>query len=204
MLSPADVSAVIVTKGDTDLTEILDSLVFPDVVVYDNSREPDLKTYGRVVGARRAKNTVIYSQDDDIIHSPTNQMRILAAYQPGILVGCMWDEWSEGAKRQGIEHGYDDLVFPGSGSISDLALWELSIANYLAEWPDDEFFNLWSDTIIGVISPRIQLDLRFEALPCADDETRMSYLPDGIAQKTEAIRRAREIRAAIWDLRVDA
>jgi hypothetical protein len=194
VLSPSDVSAVIVTKGDVDLAPIRDSLVFRDVHVYDNSQEPDKMTYGRVVAAHRAANTVVYSQDDDIIHSPQNQMRILSEYQAGKLVGCMWEEWSAGAKKQGIEDGYDDIVFPGSGSISDVSVWDQALEKYLSRWEEDDFFHLWSDTIIGVISPTVQLDLRFQVLPCAGDESRMCNLPDAVAKKAEAIRRARETR----------
>jgi hypothetical protein len=61
----------------------------------------------------------------------------------------------------------------------------------LSEWPNDDFFRLWCDTIIGVIAPTKQLDIRFQVLPCAEDETRMANLPDAVALKTEAIRRAR-------------
>jgi len=197
LLSPSDVSAVIVTKGNVDLAPILESLIFTDVVVYDNSVRPDLMTYGRVIGAREAKHEVIYSQDDDIIHAPVNQARILSSYEEGHLTGCMWPEWSDGARRQGIKNGYDDIVFPGSGSISDLWLWEEAIDEYLAEWPEDDFFRLWSDTIIGVISPTKQIDVRFNARPCADDDDRMANMDNSVALKTEAIRRAREIRDGV-------
>lgn len=198
MLSPADISAVIVTRGNVDLTPIIDSLIFDDVVVYDNSVQPNEMTYGRVIGARdHAKHPVIYSQDDDIIHTPEDQHRIVAAYQPGVLTGCMWPEWSGGARRQGIDNGYDDLVFPGSGSISDLWLWEDAVDEYLAEWPLDDFFRLWSDTIIGIISPTVQLDIRFGEFPWADDDNRMAHLEGAVALKTEAIRRARLIRDGV-------
>lgn len=197
MLSPSEVSAVIVTRGNVDLTPILESLIFSDIVVYDNSVREDRKTYGRVLGARQAKHTVIYSQDDDILHTPTDQARILAAYQEGFLTGCMWPEWSDGARRQGIQDGYDDLVFPGSGSISDLWLWEECLDEYLLEWPQDGFFDLWSDTIIGIIAPTRQLDIRFGELPWADDDNRMAKLDDAVALKTEAIRRARIVRDGV-------
>ncbi len=187
-------TAVIVTKGDVDLTPVLDSLIFPEVIVWDNSVETNEMTYGRVQGAARATNPVIYSQDDDIVHSPQNQMMILAAYQPEVMTGCMWPDWSDGARRQGIENGYDDLVFPGSGSISDYTIWAEAVDRYLGQWPHDDFFKLWCDTIIGIIAPTVQLDLRFDELPHADADDRMSHLPDAVALKTEAIRRAREIR----------
>ncbi len=194
MLSPRDVTAVIVTKGDVDLKPILDSLIFTDVIVWDNSVEEDEMTFGRVLAAQRAASDVIYSQDDDILHSPTQQVQIMAQYEPGVLTGCMWPEWSAGALKQGIENGYDDLVFPGSGSICDRELWLESVRRYVAQWPMDDFFKLWCDTIIGVISPTKQLDIRFAELPQADAENRMAHLPNAVALKTEAIRRARQVR----------
>jgi hypothetical protein len=131
LLSPSEVSAVIVTKGDVDLTPVIrsSSLIFPLICVYNNSTEDtDQMTYGRVVAAQRAPTDVIWSQDDDIIHTPEAQREIVAAYEPGVLTGCMWPEWSAGAKEQGIENGYDDLVFPGSGSISDVKVWEDAVS----------------------------------------------------------------------------
>lgn len=197
MLTPSDVSAVIVTKGNVDLTPILESLIFDDVIVYDNSVRQNMMTYGRVIGALEAENAIVYSQDDDIVHTHENQLRILAAYEANKLTGCMWPEWSAGAKAQGIENGYDDLVFPGSGSISPVHLWEEAIGEYLDEWPEDDFFRLWCDTIIGIITPTKQLDIHFEALPCADDSDRMANMENAIALKTEAINRARAIRDGI-------
>jgi hypothetical protein len=195
------VSAVIVTRGNVDLTPVLDSLIFDDCVVFDNSREPvDMKTYGRVIALGSARYPVVWSQDDDIIHTAENQRAIVAAYQPGVLTGCMWPEWSDGAKAQGIEDGYDDLVFAGSGSVYDADLPIQAVSRYLDHYPYDDFFLLWADTIIGVLSPSRQLDIRFDALPDAEAEYRMCNLPNAVEEKTEAIRRAREIR----DAKVDA
>jgi hypothetical protein len=195
LLSPTEVTAVIVTRGDVPLDPVLDSLVFSNKIVWDNSQEDeDQMTYGRLLGALRAPTEVIYSQDDDIVHSPANQMRILASYQPGVLTGCMWKDWSDGARRQGIENGYDDLVFPGSGSISDRTLWQDAHSQYLNQYPEDDFFRMWSDTIIGVISPTVQLPLVFEELDWGNNGNRMAHMQDAVALKTEAIRRAREVR----------
>lgn len=186
---------MIVTKGDVDLKPVLDSLIFGNVIVWNNSQEDkDQMTYGRMLAALRAKTEVIYSQDDDLVHSPANQRAILNAYTPTHLTGCMWKEWSDGARQQGIENGYNDLVFPGSGSISHRALWIHAHGRYLEHYPHDDFFRMWSDTIIGVIAPTEQLDIRFQVLPCAEDETRMANLPDAVELKTEAIMRARKVR----------
>lgn len=199
MLTPDQVTAVIVTKGDVDLEPVLSSLIFRHVVVWDNSiRSNDSMTYGRVLGAELGAHDVVYSQDDDIIHSADNQRAILAAYEPGVLTGCMWPEWSLGAYQQGIAHGYDDLVFPGSGSICDRQVTLDAVHSYLEHFPFDDFFRLWCDTIVGVLAPTKQIDVRFDALPCAEDESRMCNLPNAIANKTEAINRARWVRDERW------
>ncbi len=193
-----NVSALIVTRGDVDLTPVLESLIFEDIVIWDNSVEQDLKTLGRYAAAGRAKNELFYSQDDDIIHTPENQRRIISEYQHGVLTGCMWPEWSLGAYQQGIEHGYDDLVFAGSGSVWDLDTVRSAADSYLDHFPSDDFFNLWCDTIVGVIAPTKQLDIRFDILPCAENDNRMCNLPDGLENKTEAINRARWVRDEKW------
>jgi hypothetical protein len=194
LLTPDQVSAVIVTRGDVDLTPILDSLIFDDVVVWDNSVEDDAMTYGRILATRRAKHEVIYSQDDDIIHTTENQLRILSEYEPNVLTGCMWKEWSDGAREQGIESGYDDLVFAGSGSVYDVHIPWTAAAEYLANYPDDHFFRLWSDTITGVLAWTKQIDVRFQALPCAENANRMCNLPNAAAYKKYAIELARSLR----------
>jgi hypothetical protein len=195
LLSPDQVSAVIVTRGDVDLGPVLDSLIFDDVVVWDNSKEPeDQGTYGRSLATLRARHPVVYSQDDDIVHTPQNQRTIVGAYEPRILTGCMWPEWSAGARQQGIEGGYDDLVFAGAGSVYDAATVHWAAAKYTDVFPFDDWFRLWADTIIGVIAPTKQLDVRFEALPHAEAPNRMCNLPDAAAEKKRAIERAREVR----------
>ncbi len=185
---------MIVTRGDVDLTPVLESLIFDDVIVWDNSVETDAMTYGRLLATERTENAIIYSQDDDIVHTGENQLRIINAYEPGVLTGCMWKQWSAGAKKQGIPHGYDDLVFPGSGSVYDTQLALDTAQAYLDHYPADDFFRLWSDTIFGIVAPTKQLDIRFGELPHADNDNRMAHLPDAVALKKKAITRGRIIR----------
>lgn len=195
MADPRAVSAVIVTRGNVDLQPIVDSLIFDEVIVYDNSAEPeDAMTYGRALALSRAKHRIIYSQDDDLLHTEQHQLAILDAYEPGVLTGCMWPEWSDGARKQGIPGGYDDLAFAGSGSIYDREVPGIAAARYLEHYPLDDFFRLWADCIIGILAPSKNLPLIFEELPCADDPYRMCKQPDAAELKGEAIRRARRVR----------
>jgi hypothetical protein len=106
----------------------------------------------------------------------------------------MWPEWSRRPFDQGIAGGYDDLVFMGSGSVYDGMVPAIAIERYLEEFPLDDFFRLWADTIIGVLAPTRQLDIRFEALPEGGRRLQDVQPPDGVEQKTEAIRRARLVR----------
>ncbi len=85
-------------------------------------------------------------------------------------------------------------MFAGSGSVYDENVPFAAASAYLDHYPRDNFFRLWADTIIGIIAESKQLDIRFDVLPCAEDETRMCNLPDAVALKTEAITRARAVR----------
>ena len=62
-------TAVLVTKGDRDISEVLASLSgFDELIVWDNSKAPkDVKVFGRFAGAMLAQNNDIYIQDDDSI-----------------------------------------------------------------------------------------------------------------------------------------
>lgn len=196
-ISSDRVSAVIVTRGDVDIQPVIDSLIFDEVVVWNNAAEPeDAMTYGRVLALDLCSHSVVFSIDDDIVHTPQNQRAILAAYEPGVLTGCMWPEWSDGARRQGIEHGYDDLVFPGSGAVYHRSVPQIAVDKYLRFFPLDDFFRLWCDTIVGIVAPNRQLDIRFDSLPHAEaGNGRMCDLPNAVELKTEAISRARYVRA---------
>ena len=61
------VSAVLVTRGDVDITTILNSLPFDDVVVWNNAEREDLQCYGRFAAIAEAKHDYIYTQDDDLL-----------------------------------------------------------------------------------------------------------------------------------------
>lgn len=64
------VSVVIPTRGDHDLTPILDSLSgFDDIVIWDNSKRENLSVYGRYAAITEARHPLILTQDDDVIVS---------------------------------------------------------------------------------------------------------------------------------------
>src|ERR1700749_2308290 len=91
MLSASDVSCVIPTRGDVDLSQILEALPFDDIIVYDNSERDDVGLYGRYAAIEYAANDVIVTQDDDVLVTCWDQL--LAAYEPGVLTVNYPEPW---------------------------------------------------------------------------------------------------------------
>ena len=95
-LAPADVAAVLVTRGDVDLTRIIESLPYGEVVVWDNSKRPqNLIVYGRYAGIADTKAPFIYVQDDDCLIRCHNELMRHA--ERGAIVANMprerWDHY---------------------------------------------------------------------------------------------------------------
>lgn len=67
MIDFSGISAVLVTRGDVDISTILNSMPFDDVVVWNNAERLDLQCYGRFAGIAEAKHEFIYVQDDDLL-----------------------------------------------------------------------------------------------------------------------------------------
>lgn len=127
MLKPSDVSCVIPTRGDCDLTPIMESLAYQgieDIVVWDNSVREDLGIYGRYAAIAEAKSDVIVTQDDDVLIDCYTE--IIAGYKPGILRVNYAEPW--------------DVPWPASGSVFDAHLPGVAFARYYERWPHDRLF----------------------------------------------------------------
>lgn len=185
-LTSADVSAVIVTRGNIDLGPILESLPYEDIVVWDNSKRPiDLKILGRYHAALEAKNEIVYFQDDDIVFTAHDEL--LAAYEPGVIVANMNQSWVDAC-------GYHDMVMLGAGSVCDKSLLWPALERYLSVHPRDEDFMLETDFIVGTLVPGKKVDLGYELRSFADDADRLYQQPGQFDRKELARARAREIR----------
>ena len=92
-------TAVLVTRGDVDLTEIRHSLdaceSIDEIVIWDNANgmsrwsdgeqtafraAEDLAVYGRYAGIAWATNPLIYVQDDDCLHQPEGITKIIETW----------------------------------------------------------------------------------------------------------------------------
>lgn len=158
MIAVEHVTAALVTRGDQPeaMERILESLIFPNVVIWDNSVEPlDAKCAGRYMAALKAPTGVVYFQDDDVIVPPETQQAIADAYTPGIMVA----NWGHGENPD----GYDDLPLVCGGAIIEQFLPWRALGQYLAHWPFDEGFMYEADFIAGILYPAFRhLELPFE------------------------------------------
>jgi hypothetical protein len=158
-----NVSAVIPTRGNVDLTPILDTLPFADVIVYDNSQRRDFGLYARYAAIREAKNTVIVTQDDDLI--VTCWLEILEAYEPGVLTVNYPEPW--------------DIPWVARGAIFDCELPGLAFARYFTRFPFDPYFTHYAcDGVFGLLSHTVVIDEGSEDLPHGVDSGRISTSPN--------------------------
>lgn len=186
MIDPFDVSAVIVTRGNVPLHDIVLSLPYGQVLIWDNAkRDHDLGVYGRYAAIRECDRDVIYVQDDDALCR--NHDALCAAYAPGTIVANMpaerWDD-------------YPDSALVGWGTVFDRDLPERAFR----AWADaghstaDDRFLLDPDVIFTTLTPHVKLDLGVRHLPWAKTDGRMFRMPDHTARRNETLRMARAVR----------
>lgn len=190
VISAGDVSAVLVTKGDVDLAPIIETLPYPEVIVWDNSRCPaDMKTLGRHLAEQFCRNRVIYHQDDDLVFR--SHAGLLAAYEPGRITANMPSPWYE-------QVGYPEKrqVMLGAGSLIDKGLAGAALDRYLAVHPFDDDLLVYCDCVVGALAPSHRVDLGYELLPWADGPDRISTQPGCWERKSMMDARAFRIRDA--------
>ena len=159
-LSPEQVSAVLVTKGDVDLGPILDSLPFADIVIWNNSKREDLKVYGRYAAIKEAKHPVLYSQDDDCV---VDTAAIVAAYERGHVVCNM--PAAKQAEYAAIAPG---IALVGWGACFDAAAVTV-FDRYLERYGPDELLLRECDRVFTCLNRTKLIDVPITHLPQAFD-----------------------------------
>lgn len=156
-----NVSCVIVTRGDCDLSPVLETLDwFDDIIVWNNAEREDLGLYGRYAAIAEAKHDIIVTQDDDV--RVTCWPQLLLAYQPGVLTVNYPEPW--------------DIPWVARGAIFDRELPAAAFARYFAAgWPDDDLFQRYiCDAVFGLLTPFRVVDYGSQDLPHAFRDGRIS------------------------------
>lgn len=161
-LTPDNVSVVIPTRGDVDMSPITKNLKtagFVDLVIWDNSKRVDEGIFGRYAAIPEAKHDVIVTQDDDLLVHAWDE--ILAEYEPGVLTVNYPEPW--------------DVPWVACGSVFDRDLPKQAFARYLAEYPYDFLFtHRICDAVFALLSKTHVIDVGYEDLPHGYNAGRVS------------------------------
>ena len=178
MIHPSEVSAVLVTRGDIDLSPVLESVAqagITDVVVWNNAERPkDVACYGRYLGIAEAKHDIIFHQDDDLI-SPIAEL--CGQYDP------RRDRYSI------VSNNRIDEEWPLTG-IGSLFHRELAdcFTRYIDVYGEDEDFYRICDVVFAYQHPYRRVVLGYSDLPWHSNPA--MYTQDGhIATRIRARQR---------------
>lgn len=154
-------TAVIVTRGDVDLTPVLESLPAEwPVCIWDNSKRPeDLKVYGHFAALAEIDTEYAYCQDDD-------------AVCPAADVLAAWDE-SKHAGRILLNEADGETPWISWGAIFHKDLPAPAIQRFVDAYGMSDDVLLWCDLIFSQLTPWTNVDLGWRNLPWARAANRM-------------------------------
>ena len=130
-----DISAIIPTRGDVDLSLIVENLrQYPEVkeITFVVGTTP----FNRYLAAERAHYPVILTQDDDCV---TDMRTVIDSYRPGIIVNAMTESHAKAYQ------GEETLI--GLGSVFDRDL-----VSVLDGWEQDTLFLRESDRVFATLN----------------------------------------------------
>ncbi len=169
-------SAVIVTRGDVDLSPILSTLRDADEIVIRKGHEG---VWERWEAALEAAHEIVYTQDDDCVVNVDEVMAAAlthraelvravpatAQYIPSAMV-CNMPAW----KRYEYP---DDIALVGWGACFHKAHVRKALVEYRSAFEPDALFRRECDRVITGISPLQLIDVPFSHLPYAEGEERL-------------------------------
>lgn len=146
MIEPGQVTAIVPTRGDVDISLIrtnLEEAGYGEIIIADNSLLPnDLGIYARFQACYWAKYDVIYTNDDDVVFQ--HHSELLSKYKPGTLVSAYPQDYN--------------IPWISTGAVFDKALVKPAFDKYLAAYPFDEFMtHKAADAIFCLLTPSVEV-----------------------------------------------
>ena len=161
-VTPADVSAIVVTRGDIDIRPVLHNLCdFDEVIVWDNSKRSDLSCYGRFAAIAEARNELIYVQDDDVL-------------VPASYLVKRWEGKREILANKKPE---EEWRFLGIGAIFPRDFVSV-FKNYTERWEQDPEFYRVSDVVFAYQHPYRSVWIGYGELEWSRAANRMYHMAD--------------------------
>lgn len=168
---------------------ILESLIFPEVILWDNSVDPDWKCAGRYMAAAMAGDYVFFQDDDVIVPRETQEALLEEFSMMTVHIVANWGHGSDAA-------GYDDLPLVCGGAIAARQSCWSAIDRYRQHHPLDTEFMYEADFAVGVLYPSFKhVHLPFHInLEVAQHPSRLVNQPWQKETKLRITERARAIR----------
>lgn len=187
MISLAEMAAVVVTRGDVELSEIEASLApFGEVAVWDNSIGDDLAVYGRYAALAEVESDVVYVQDDDVI-LPLESLEALGdAYEPDVLVANMPARFRHDF--------YRDHCLVGFGAVFDRDLPRYAFDRFPVE--EGTAFLRTCDIVFTALTPRKLVDVAYRDMPWSSAPGRMWTTAGHVEERTRMLELVRQVRDA--------
>lgn len=169
MLAPKSVCAVIPTRGDVPMADIVRHLYsYPEIAEVKVMVGDTI--FNRYLGALEAKQEVIYTQDDDCI---TDIRPILQAYDPRLIVNAMTKRHAKQYRRR--------QTLLGFGSLFHRSL----LQNLMdPKWIRDELFYSKCDRIFSTVNEHKTVFPKITLLPYSTADNRLYRQPDHGAKVT--------------------
>lgn len=183
------VAACIVTRGNVDLAEVVESLPPEwEVVVWDNSKRVDFAVYGRYAAIELTEAPIIYVQDDDAVLDPSGFETLMAGYQPNAVTSNMPARFRHDF--------YRDHCLVGFGAIFHRDLPARAFKRFNDRYGDDvaeDWFWRTCDVVFTALTPRLFVDVPHRDLPWASEPDRMWKQPTHQGERTTMLNMAREV-----------
>lgn len=187
------VSAILIKYQRIDeLAKIIETLkqypFIDEILIHDNTKQ-NIKMYGRYYAVRRARNQMIYVQDDDCIVGNLNQI-----YNYFVKGKCT--ELVNGMKpeRAPFYAGLDTLVGWGAFFNKD---WIGVLDWYLDKYGMDQIFLRETDRIFTslcrAVAPRVTVPAVIMDFPSAMSPNALSLQREHEQSRAEAVSRCKEI-----------
>ncbi len=177
------VAACLVTRGDVDMTDIVDSIPHEwEICLWDNSVRQDLGVYGRYAAISLTDAEYIFTQDDDAVLAAESFEAINLMAVPGAIVTNMPERFRP---------HYPDSCLVGFGAIFQRELPFMAF-DKVKDIPAD--FNLTCDVYFTTLTQWFPLDLPYNDQPWASDANRMWKQPEHVPMRAAALAHARSLR----------
>lgn len=190
------VTACLITwKRQQNLPRIIESLTkwdfINEIIIQDNSKGENIINYGRYVSAGKAKNDLIYVQDDDYINHDIGKLyesvSIKSTHNGFVHSGTA--DYERDIPNN--IHGSKQMALVGWGAIFDKQYIRL-LDKYIQIYGKDYCFYRETDRILSILMGKHHLFVpcNIETLPGQNDEHSLHNKDDHLRYKQMAIERA--------------